>query len=474
MRRHREHHLPPASTVPTTTVTILTPDNQTSNAPATNPHDAVAASRSGAHAARGACQYQHDRSILASVVVTTAQPGNLVPVSDSSPCSSSSSVAVAVAVAEKDGKESCAEGRVEQQSVMHVVGVADGHGAADSGHLVSTLLSAELVSVFDDHGVFHAPPSADKHPSSSDSSSADPDDSPAARIRAAVLALDALANRACGAARLFVGSTLCVALHHATHNRLTLVNVGDSRALLVTSSGSIRALTSDHVGTVAKERKRIAANGGVLVGETSLLGYISMTRGIGDDDLKAFRNNTAFPVHGPGSRTKGGQGYGEGLFVADPDVCEVELNQHGEQGREKDVAVVVLSDGITGVLSNQTIANAVAAMWRDGASAEKAAKNVVDRAMRRLGTDNATAAVHWLADPSGGDAGGSAEKGKKIMALMKKAKGANGRWSLAARRKTDNVKSNGSSNNDTSGGRSGGAGRRRAGGLKNNSNTGAG
>lgn len=181
-----------------------------------------------------------------------------------------------------------------------------------------------------------------------------------------------------------------------------------------------------------------------------------MTRGLGDDDLKSFRNRTGFPVHGPGSKTKGGQGYGDGLFVADPDVCDIELNHTDEEEeKERDVAVVCLSDGVTGVLSNQMIANTVVAAWRDGLNAEKAAKSVVDRAMRRLGKDNATAVVHWLADNSAMVEGGG--KRKKIMALMKKPKGGNGKWSLATRKKTDNHYNNGS------GGRNAAA-RRRAGG----------
>ncbi|CAG9331130.1 unnamed protein product [Blepharisma stoltei] len=82
------------------------------------------------------------------------------------------------------------------------------------------------------------------------------------------------------------GSTATIALiRKESHQRVLYVaNVGDSKAVLVKSSG-FEQLSYDHKGTDASEIDRIVSSGGYLI-RGRVAGQLAVTRALGDHHLK--------------------------------------------------------------------------------------------------------------------------------------------------------------------------------------------
>ena len=157
------------------------------------------------------------------------------------------------------------------------------------------------------------------------------------------------------------GSTATVCLLQDQH-KLTIGHCGDSRAIL-SRGGRARALTSDHCPTVPGEAARIKEAGGHIVqdsiGRTMVNGRLTMTRSIGDLELKKFG------------------------VTAEPAVTELRV-RHG-----KDQFLVLISDGISWVLQDQEIVDSI----NKCESAQDAATRLVDHALLYSCQDNATALV---------------------------------------------------------------------------------
>ncbi len=161
------------------------------------------------------------------------------------------------------------------------------------------------------------------------------------------------------------GSTAITALVRG--RTLWVANAGDARAILVSGSTAI-AMSEDHKPNRESERRRITQAGGTVVfmGCWRVNGVLATSRGFGDRELKK-------------------------VVSAEPEIRHRTL-------MEGDDYLVLASDGIWDVLSNQVVADIVAR----SAGCRAAAAAVTDEAMRRGSMDNVTAVVISLRSTWGG------------------------------------------------------------------------
>jgi len=180
------------------------------------------------------------------------------------------------------------------------------------------------------------------------------------------------------------GSTAVVALLHGnpklgTALRLVIAHVGNSRAVLC-RAGQAVAVTEDHTPNLVNEKKRIERGGGLVLNvrgawriaapanpnamtKASRREYqgLAMTRSLGD----TFFKQPAL------------------LSTPEPDVKVLPLT-------EKDLFLVLATDGIYTHLSNQEVVDLAGKHWSDP---EEAAKNIVRTAFQKGSDDNLTAVV---------------------------------------------------------------------------------
>jgi len=181
-----------------------------------------------------------------------------------------------------------------------------------------------------------------------------------------------------------VGSTAVTALLHGnpklgTALRLVVANLGDSRAVLC-RGGQAVAVSEDHKPTRADEKKRIERAGGLVLqvrgawrvaastnpnsmSKSARREYqgLAMTRSFGD---LYFKQPTL-------------------LSIAEPEIQIVPLS-------DKDLFLVLATDGIYDILSNQEVVDLAMRHWDDP---EEAAKAVVRSAYKRGSEDNLTVLV---------------------------------------------------------------------------------
>lgn len=180
------------------------------------------------------------------------------------------------------------------------------------------------------------------------------------------------------------GSTAVVALLHGnpklgTPLRLVLAHIGDSRAVLC-RAGQAVPVTEDHKPDRLDERKRVERAGGLVLnvrgawriaapanpnasGRASRREYqgLALTRSFGD---LCFKQPTQ-------------------LSVPDPEIKVLPLT-------EKDLFLVLATDGIYSVLSNQDVVDRASRHWDNP---EEAAKSIVRAAFQQGSDDNLTAVV---------------------------------------------------------------------------------
>lgn len=276
--------------------------------------------------------------------------------------------------------------RAASPSPYLLTAVFDGHGAPESGHLVSALLLAAFPAALARSLARAAPPGARGEGGAM-----------RAALAAAVAEGEAASHAESARARVYAGSTLCAVV--AQRGRVVCANVGDSRALLVAlhpATGGVQRvapLSRDHVAASRPEEvRRVRAAGGWVDDAGCVNGHISMTRSIGDQDLKEHRNLTQFP---PPPRGAGGGGktrFAHDLIVATPEFVDAAI----EDGVV--TVVVVASDGVWGRLKDEKVAAVVAAALRRGRGPEKAAQAVVQASLRRGAIDNVSAVVSVVGD----------------------------------------------------------------------------
>jgi protein phosphatase 1L len=154
------------------------------------------------------------------------------------------------------------------------------------------------------------------------------------------------------------GSTATVVIYRFP--RLSIAWVGDSRALLVRSSGH-RALTRAHRADRADERDRVLSAGAELRGPYVLDPLTSrglmITRSLGDRDLRRIG------------------------IISEPEIASFTLTP-------EDIGFVLATDGLWDVVPDED----VAALCRN-TEAQRAADKLVDLVGRRRGEDNVTVVV---------------------------------------------------------------------------------
>ncbi|GLE00248.1 hypothetical protein PINS_up008975 [Pythium insidiosum] len=148
------------------------------------------------------------------------------------------------------------------------------------------------------------------------------------------------------------GTTAVVVLTRG--DQLYVAHAGDSRAILVHSSGKVTPLTSDHKPNRPDERRRVHELGGSVVfwGVWRVEGILAVSRAIGDRMLKPF-------------------------VVAEPEVKELTRTA-------QDQYLIVASDGVWDTVSNEDAAELV--MKHDDPQA--AAKHLMEEAYARGSLDN--------------------------------------------------------------------------------------
>ncbi|KAI2796703.1 Protein phosphatase 1K, mitochondrial [Blomia tropicalis] len=148
--------------------------------------------------------------------------------------------------------------------------------------------------------------------------------------------------------------------------KLVVAHVGDSRALIC-RDGAAKKLTHDHTATLKTEKARIVNSNGFIkydsLGRGLVNGRLAMTRSLGDLDLKPYG------------------------VIAMPDTRTFEI-KHG-----RDAFLVLVTDGISDVMNDREIINAVQSCDHP----DEAAKFLTDQALHYSCDDNATAMVAPLA-----------------------------------------------------------------------------
>lgn len=144
-----------------------------------------------------------------------------------------------------------------------------------------------------------------------------------------------------------------------------LANVGDCRAVL-SKSGRAEALTKDHRPGSPDERARIIGSGGFLDSDDYLNGEIGVSRAIGDFHLDSIKKPE-----------------GSGALISEPDLYDIALGSECE-------FVIMASDGLWDVLSNQRAVDIARGELDETQSAEKAAEKLVFEAKLKESRDNIT------------------------------------------------------------------------------------
>lgn len=163
------------------------------------------------------------------------------------------------------------------------------------------------------------------------------------------------------------GCTATVALVNRTASgpRVHVANVGDSRCVAVGSRGCER-LSRDHRPTDQAEVKRIEADGG-FVSRGRVGGVLGVSRALGDHSLKSA-------------------GCSWRPYVVAHDASN-------------DAALIIGSDGLWDAVGDADAGLLVDRKIRERAP-ERAAKSLVDEAIRRGSMDNITCLVTYLSSPS--------------------------------------------------------------------------
>ncbi|MBA0612619.1 hypothetical protein Godav_013202 [Gossypium davidsonii] len=166
------------------------------------------------------------------------------------------------------------------------------------------------------------------------------------------------------------GTTVLTALVLGRH--LLVANAGDCRAVLC-RKGTAVEMSQDHRPSYLQERKRVEELGG-FIDDGYLNGYLSVTRALGDWDMK-FPLGSASPL------------------IAEPDVRQIVLS-------EDDEFLIIGCDGIWDVMSSQFAVSLVRRALRRHDNPEECAKELVNEASRLNSSDNLTAIVICFSSPA--------------------------------------------------------------------------
>jgi len=181
-----------------------------------------------------------------------------------------------------------------------------------------------------------------------------------------------------------VGSTCVSALLHGnpklgTALRLIVANLGDSRAVLC-RGGQAVSVSEDHKPTRIDEKKRIERVGGLVLQVRGALRVATST------NPNSMNKSARKEYQGLAMTRSFGDMYFKqpiSLSIAEPEITVVPLS-------DKDLFLVLATDGVYDVLNNQEVVDLAMRHWDDP---EEAAKNVVRSAYKRGSEDNLTVLV---------------------------------------------------------------------------------
>ncbi|CAL0325446.1 unnamed protein product [Lupinus luteus] len=162
------------------------------------------------------------------------------------------------------------------------------------------------------------------------------------------------------------GTTALTALVLGRH--LMVANAGDCRAVLCRRGKAVE-MSQDHRPSYLPEQRRVEELGG-FIDDGYLNGYLSVTRALGDWDLK-FPLGAASPL------------------IADPDVQLVTLT-------EEDEFLIIGCDGIWDVMSSQYAVSLARRRLRRHDDPQQCARELVKEALRLNTSDNLTVIVICL------------------------------------------------------------------------------
>lgn len=166
------------------------------------------------------------------------------------------------------------------------------------------------------------------------------------------------------------GTTALTALVLGRH--LLVANVGDCRAVLCRKGVAVD-MSQDHRPSYPPERRRVEELGG-YIDDGYLNGYLSVTRALGDWELK-LPLGSASPL------------------IADPDVQQVVLT-------EDDEFLIIGCDGIWDVMSSQYAVSLVRRGLRRHNDPKQCAQELVTEASRLNSADNLTVIVICFSSPA--------------------------------------------------------------------------
>jgi len=181
-----------------------------------------------------------------------------------------------------------------------------------------------------------------------------------------------------------VGSTAVTALLHGnpklgTALRLVIANLGDSRGILC-RAGQAVAVSEDHKPSRLDEKKRIERAGGLVLQVRGTWRVAASTNP--NSNTKASRREYQGLAM---TRTFGDLHFKKPvmLSVAEPEIQIVPLT-------DKDLFLVLCTDGVLDVMSNQDIVDLALKHWEDP---DEAAKKIVRTAYNKGSEDNLTCLV---------------------------------------------------------------------------------
>ena len=177
-------------------------------------------------------------------------------------------------------------------------------------------------------------------------------------------------------------------------DKVIVANVGDSRAVMSRSTGSVDLSVEHRVygkgDAVESETKRIEASGG-WVEDGRVCGILAVSRAFGDADFKgAGLENMLVKGIEDGFWTQefaGSKHFISDPVISEPDVLEMSITT------ETDEFVIIASDGLWDVVSSEEGCKFVKSDLKKGENPTKAAQKLVDIAIKRRTPDNVAVIV---------------------------------------------------------------------------------
>lgn len=158
--------------------------------------------------------------------------------------------------------------------------------------------------------------------------------------------------------------------------RVTAVNVGDSRAMLIRADGSLASLTQDHKPESKAEAKRIRLAGG-FVQHNRVDGQLAMSRAIGDYEYK--QNSTVSEL--------------EQKVIALPDVTHA-VARRGDR-------LLIVCDGLVECANNKQVAQYVHQKLKRTGDPAETVRGLLFWSLAQGSTDNHSAVLVCFEDGTG-------------------------------------------------------------------------